>query len=79
MSKLNQTWYGVSPVYIEYKMKKIFATAGLEKKLVFIRKFATISKKLRSMIFKIRSFSSGQGVVQIQRKFVWGILYLPRV
>ena len=35
MSKVNQTWYGVSPGYVECKTKRIFAIAFLGKKLVF--------------------------------------------
>ena len=33
--KSNQTWYGVSPGYVESKTKRIFAIASLGKKLVF--------------------------------------------
>ena len=33
--KSNQTRYGVSPGYVEYKPKRIFAIASLGKKLVF--------------------------------------------
>ena len=35
LSKLNQTWYGVSHVNLERKTKRIFGIACLEKKLVF--------------------------------------------
>ena len=35
LSKWNQTRYGVSPVYVESKTKRIFAIACLGKKLVF--------------------------------------------
>ena len=35
LSKLNQTWYEVSHMYVEYKTKRIFGIACLEKKLVF--------------------------------------------
>ena len=35
LSKLNQTWYAVSLVYLESKTKRIFGIACLEKKLVF--------------------------------------------
>ena len=35
LSKSNQTRYGVSPVYLEAKTKRIFAIALLGKKLVF--------------------------------------------
>ena len=32
---MNQTWYEVSPVYIESKTKRVFDIACLGKKLVF--------------------------------------------
>ena len=32
---MNQTRYGVSPLYVESKTKRFFALASLEKKLVF--------------------------------------------
>ena len=33
--KSNQTWYGVSPVYLESKTERIFGIAFLRKKLAF--------------------------------------------
>ena len=35
MSKLNQTWYVVSPVYAEYRIEGFSAIAGLWKELRF--------------------------------------------
>ena len=35
LSKINQTWYGVSHVYLECKTKRIFGIVCLGKKLVF--------------------------------------------
>ena len=35
LSKSNQTWHKVSPVNLESKIKRVFATACLGKKLAF--------------------------------------------
>ena len=47
LSKFNQTRYGVSPVYIESKTKRIFAIAWLGKKLVFQSELSTYSLIIR--------------------------------
>ena len=41
LSKSNQTRYGVSPVYIEAKTKRIFAIALLGKKFAFQSEIST--------------------------------------
>ena len=41
LSKSNQTRYGVSPVYLEAKTKRIFAIAFLGKKFVFQSEIST--------------------------------------
>ena len=56
MSKLNQTWYGVSPVYIEYKMKRIFATAGLEKSWSSYGNLRLFRRNCGQLILKIGLF-----------------------
>ena len=50
LSKSNQTWYGVSPVYIESETKSGFAIACLGKKLVFHTEILTYSLILFSKI-----------------------------
>ena len=50
LSKSNQTWYGVSPVYIESETKRFFAIACLGKKLVFHTEILTYSLILFSKI-----------------------------
>ena len=50
LSKLNQTWYGVSHVYLECKAKRIFGIACLGKKLVFHTEISTFSLILFSKI-----------------------------
>ena len=35
LAKLNQTWYAVSPVYVEYRTERILAIAGLWENLRF--------------------------------------------
>ena len=50
LSKLNQTWYGVSHVYLECKAKRIFGIACLGKKLVFHTVISTYSLILFSKI-----------------------------
>ena len=50
LSKLNQTWYGVSHVYLECKAKRIFGIACLGKKLVFHTEISTYSLILFSKI-----------------------------
>ena len=50
LSKLNQTWYGVSHVYLEFKAKRIFGIACLGKKLVFHTEISTYSLILFSKI-----------------------------
>ena len=53
LSKWNQTWYGVSPVYVESKTKRIFAIACLGKKLVF---HTEICDYFKYLILKIGLF-----------------------
>ena len=50
LSKLNQTWYGVSHVYLKCKAKRIFGIACLGKKLVFHTEISTFSLILFSKI-----------------------------
>ena len=50
LSKLNQTWYGVSHVYLECKAKRIFGIACLGKNLVFHTEISTYSLILFSKI-----------------------------
>ena len=53
LSKSNQTWYGVSHVYLERKAKRIFGIAYLQKSSFFNRKF----RLLRLFYFqKYRNF-----------------------
>ena len=52
LSKSNQTRYGVSHVYIESKIERIFATACLGKKFVFQSEILTYSLILFSKIYK---------------------------
>ena len=46
MSELNQTWYGVSPVYLESKTERIFGIDCLGKKLVFHTEICYYFKKI---------------------------------
>ena len=50
--KSNQTWYGVSPVYLDSKTKRISAIVFLEKKFVFQSEISTYSLILFSKILK---------------------------
>ena len=43
---MNQTWYGLFPVYIKSTTKRVFAIACLEKKLVSHREFCYYFKKV---------------------------------
>ena len=61
LSKSNQTWYGVSHVYIESETKTIFSIDCLGKKFVF--SIGNIDLFAYS-IFKNIEILSGQGVVQ---------------
>ena len=60
LSKSNQTWYGVSHVYLEYKIKIISAIACLEKVRISIRNIDSFSYS----ILKIIEIFSDQRVVQ---------------
>ena len=62
LSKSNQTWYGVSQVYLESKTKRIFAIACLGKKFVFQ---SEIFDLFAYSIFKNIEILSDQGVVQM--------------
>ena len=77
--KSNQTRYGEPHGCLESKTKIIFAIACLEKSSDFNRKFAIISNRLRLLNFKIRSFLSGVGVVQIELNLVLSIPFVSRV
>ena len=50
MFKSNQTWYAVSPVYVESRTKRIFAIACLGKKLVSQSEISSYSLILFSKI-----------------------------
>ena len=57
LSKSDQTRYGVSPVYLESKTKRIFAIACLGKKLVFHTEISNNSLIIRLFYFqKYRNF-----------------------
>ena len=75
-SKSNQTRYGEFHAYLECNAKRIFAIAFLGKKLEFLY------GKLRLFQinnFKNRSFSYGQGLVEIKPNSVWSIPCVPRL
>ena len=73
---MNQAGYGVYHGCLECKTKRIFAIACLGKK---------VSSSYGNLLlfqtnnFKNRSFSSGQGVVQIEPNLVWIIPCVARV
>ena len=55
--KSNQTRYGVSPGYVEYKTERIFGIACLGKKFVFQSEISTYSLIIRLFYFqKYRNF-----------------------
>ena len=70
LSKLNQTGYEVYHGYLDCKTKKNFCDSLRRKKVSFSYVNLRIS---RIPNFENRSFSSGQGLVQIERKSVWSI------
>ena len=74
--KSNQTQYGVSHVYLKSKTKRFFCYS-------LPRKNVSISyENLRISLlpnFKNKSFSSGQGVVQIKPNLVWSIPKVGRL
>ena len=74
--KSNQTWYGVSHGHLESKTKSILAIACLGKKVSISYGNLRISQITN---FKNRSFSSGQGVVQIEPNWVWSISWELKV
>ena len=76
MFKQNQTRYGLYHGYLDCKTKRIFAIVCLGKKVSFSYGNLRISQKTN---FKNRSFSSGQGVVQIEPYSVWSIPFVYRV
>ena len=76
LSKSNQTRYGVSHVYIKSKTKRSFCYRLPGKKVSFSYGNLRIS---RIPNFKNRSFSSGQGLVQIEPNWVWSIPRVPRL
>ena len=62
--KLNQTWYGVFPVYLECKAKRIFDVAGIGAEvmcfkccLVFFLKIINIDLKMGGTPFERQDFS----------------------
>ena len=63
-------------MYLECKTKRIFGIACLGKKVSFSYGNLRISQITN---FKNRSFSSGQGVVQIEPNSVWSIPCVSRV
>ena len=65
--------------YLGCYAKRMVCLTFLEKSQFFIRKFAIISFKLQLLNFKNRSFSSGQGVVQIEPILAWSIPCIYRV
>ena len=78
LSKSNITRYGLSHLYLESKIERIFAIACLGKKIRFSYGNLRIS---RLENFKNRSFSRGQGLAQIEPNSVWDLStpWLPRV
>ena len=73
--KSNQTWYGVSPVKLECKTKRVFAIACLGKKKFLIRKIANFANNE----FQHFYFWLGQEVVQFEPILAWSIPCLRRV
>ena len=73
---MNQTWCGVFHGYLDCKTKRTLAIACLGKKVKFSYGNLRISQITN---FKNRSFSSGQGVVQIEPNSVWSIQRVPRL
>ena len=69
LSKSNQTRYGLSHVYLERKMKRIFCIACLEKVRISIGNFDLFGYS----IFKNIELLSGQGVVQNEPNWVWSV------
>ena len=67
---MNQTRHGVFYEYLESKAKRFFAIACLGKKLVFIYGNLRVSRVTN---LKNRSFSWGQGVVQIKPNSAWSV------
>ena len=65
-------------MYLECKAKRIFGIACLGKNLVFHTEIC-YSKNLKLLNFKNRSFSSGQGVVQIKPNSVSSISWVTRL
>ena len=63
-------------MYLECKTKGNFAIALLAKKLGFSYGNLRISQITN---FKIRSFSSGQGFVQIKPNSAWSVPWVPIV
>ena len=72
---MNQTRYGVYHGYLECKTKN-FCYSLSRKKVSFLYGNLRIS---RITNFKNRSFSSGQGVVQIEPNSVYSIPCVPKI
>ena len=77
LSKSNQTWYGVSPMYLESKTKRIFAVVCLGKKLVFHTEISNNSLIIRLFYFqKYRNFIGSRSC---SGNWVWSIPSICRV
>ena len=76
--KSNQTRYGLSHVHLESRTKRVFAIACLGKKKKVSFSYGNL-RIFRIFNFKNRSFSSGQGVVEIKPNWVWSIPWASRV
>ena len=76
LSKLNQTRYGVSNVYLERKTKRIFAIACLGKKLVF---HTEICDYFEYLIFKYSIFHRVKELSKLnQTRYGVSNVYLER-
>ena len=74
LCKWNQTWYGVSPVYIESETKRFFCYNLPRKKVSFSYGFVQLFQINNS---KSWSISSNQGVVQIEPNSACSIPCVP--
>ena len=72
---MNQTRHGVSHGCLEFRTQRVFGIACLEKVSISYGNLLLF----RINIFKNRSFSWGQGVVQSEPNPLWSIPWLLRV